>query len=54
MTADLTEVLLGWPGVVLLFLAMIGIAVLLGGGGGGSGGGFNDGGSGGGLGGGAE
>ena len=48
------DVLLGWPGVVLLFLAMVGIAVLLGRGGGSGGGGFDDGGSGGGLGGGAE
>lgn len=47
------EVLLGWPGVVLLFLAMVGITVWLGRGGGG-GGGFDDGGSGGGFGGGAE
>ncbi|MDE0422700.1 MAG: hypothetical protein OXK76_17680 [Gammaproteobacteria bacterium] len=51
MIADVAEVLLGWPGVVLLFLAMVGIAVLLGRGGGG---GSDDGGSGGGLGGGAE
>lgn len=51
--ADVMEVLLGWPGVVLLFLAMVGITVWLGRGGGG-GGGFDDGGSGGGFGGGAE
>lgn len=51
MIADVTDVLLGWPGVVLLFLAMVGIAVLLGRGGG-NGGGFDDGGSGAGLGGG--
>ena len=47
--ADVIEVLLGWPGVVLVFLATIGIAALLGRGGGG--GGSHERGSGGGLGG---